>query len=176
MLQTPEEVKKALRTIKRRAEASKRSTQLFFAKLKRTKPRGFDTVVHKIDAAVFAQTNCLACGNCCKKGTPVFSRGDIRQVSKHLNMDEDAFYDKYLYTDEVGDMIFKKTPCVFLDKQNYCTIYEHRPGDCRKYPHTGTRDVIDKLEMLLDNTFICPAANVIVDQMKEHYRAAWKAK
>ncbi len=59
-------------------------------------------------------------------------------------MKEGQFIDTYLRLDSDGDYVVKSTPCPFLGSDNYCSIYEQRPGDCARFPYTH-EDVIKRL-------------------------------
>ena len=56
----------------------------------------------------------------------------------------------------------RECPCPFLE-DNRCTVYEHRPGNCRDYPYLDkpnfTLAMLDRLE-------VCPAAFEVWEQLK----------
>ena len=68
--------------------------------------------------------------------------------------------------DEDNDYVFRQMPCVFLDKENYCRIYENRPRACREYPHTDRRRMHQILDLTLKNMETCPAVFEIVERLK----------
>src|SRR5437762_7277425 len=72
----------------------------------------------------FSKINCLQCANCCKNFSPRFKTPDIKRISRHLNMRESDFIDKYLLVDEDGDFVANAKPCPFLGTDNYCSIYD----------------------------------------------------
>ena len=84
----------------------------------------------------FDKVDCLSCANCCKGYSPRFKTPDIKRISKLLGLKEGQFIEKYLQEDQEGDFVLQRTPCAFLGKDNYCSIYEDRPSDCRRFPYT----------------------------------------
>src|ERR1700752_3476333 len=84
----------------------------------------------------FSKINCLDCAACCKNYSPRFKTPDIKRISKHLKMKEGVFINTYLRLDEEGDYVINITPCPFLDSNNYWSIYDVRPTDCERFPHT----------------------------------------
>jgi Fe-S-cluster containining protein len=95
----------------------------------------------------FSKIDCLQCGNCCKNYSPRFKTTDIKRISKRLKMKEATFIEEYLHLDTDGDYVTKTSPCPFLGANNYCSIYEDRPGDCARYPYTN-EDVLLKRPQL----------------------------
>jgi len=59
--------------------------------------------------------------------------------------------------DEDGDYVLKSSPCVFLQDDNKCSIYEDRPLACREYPHTDRKNMYQILGLTEKNTEVCPA-------------------
>lgn len=115
----------------------------------------------------FQKVDCLACANCCKHYSPRFKTPDIKRISKVLKMKESQMIETYLTIDEDGDYVLKTKPCPFLGADNFCSIYEDRPSDCRRFPYTD-EDVFVKREALtLKNTSFCPAAFYIMEKLLE---------
>ena len=103
------------------------------------------------------QTECMRCGTCCKKGGPAFHKED------RILIDEGRIPAKCLFTirqgetayDNVtGQLVPVKTDiikiksienaqtCIFFNTQkNACTIYEHRPKECRLLKCWDTADI-----------------------------------
>ena len=153
-----------------KAENAKKENQLFFKKLKKKKPKNLDSIVHELDADFFSKFDCLDCANCCKTLGPRILNKDIERLSKHLKISENDFINKYLKIDEDNDYVFKTMPCPFLDNENYCLIYEHRPKACRDYPHTSQRRFYQVLDATLLNTSICPAVFDIIEELKQQIK------
>ena len=93
-------------------------------------PEHLDEIVAEKDAEVWQEVNCLECANCCKTMTPRFSDEDVARISKHLDLDEDAFRRKYLLQYSTGEWVNLAVPCQFLQSDNKCSIYEQRPEVC----------------------------------------------
>lgn len=140
----------------------------FLTKLEKEPPRGLDNLAVKTDKLVWAETDCLACANCCKTMTPTFTNTDIKRISAHLNMTEDAFKKKWLKKDRAGDWINTRQPCQFLNlKDNKCSIYEVRPKDCSGFPHHTRRRMVDYMHVFKQNIEYCPATFRLVERMIE---------
>jgi len=69
--------------------------------------------------------------------------------------------------DEEGDSVFKDLPCPFLGEDNYCAVYEDRPGACRDYPHTDCISFRKYVPQMLENTRICPGVFLIFEEIKK---------
>jgi Fe-S-cluster containining protein len=138
----------------------------FFKKLKKTKSKVLDRLIHPIHKEVFSCTNCLECANCCKTTGPLFTDKDIFSISKFLKIKPSNFVEKYLRVDEEKDYVLKTTPCVFLADDNSCTIYESRPKACRDFPHTDRVKQSQLLKITQKNYEICPAVYKIIEKLK----------
>ena len=141
----------------------------FLEKLKRTRPRDLDDVVHTIHTDIFQKTDCLTCANCCKSISPMITDKDIERIAKHLKMRPSLFTEKYLHLDQENDYVFNDAPCSFLMNDNYCSIYKVRPKACREYPHTDSKNFHKLLDLTLKNTLVCPAVFEIVEELKKKY-------
>ncbi len=147
-----------------RAEHNKKENKKFVLSLYRKK--NVDELFHKNHDEVFAKTDCLQCANCCKTTSPIFRDVDIERIAKHLKIRAAELTQKYLHLDSDGDWVLNTAPCVFLDANNYCSIYEVRPLACREYPHTDRKNMTQVLELAYLNTLVCPAVAQIVARIK----------
>ncbi|TAH43776.1 MAG: YkgJ family cysteine cluster protein [Bacteroidetes bacterium] len=132
------------------------------------KVRGMDTLAAELNKEAFKKIDCLDCANCCKTMSPTYTKVDVKRISKHVGMTYNEYFDKYLYKDETGDIMNKKTPCQFLKKDNKCAIYPVRPKDCSGFPHTQLKDF--KLFITgthKQNIEYCPITLNIVERMHE---------
>ena len=129
--------------------------------------REWDDRSQEIHKNVFENTNCLACGNCCKTTPAIVERSDVKRIAKYLNTTPKGFIRKYLLEDFNGELFIQKVPCTFLNEDNTCAIYEVRPKACREYPHTDQKDFHRRGKMNAKNTIVCPAAFAIVERLKE---------
>jgi len=152
--------------IKSLSQNSFQENKKLFARIKKSKPKNIDDVVHAIHDEVFENINCLECANCCKTISPIITDKDIERISKHLKLRPAEFTHKYLHKDEDDDYVFNETPCPFLLPDNYCVIYESRPKACAEYPHTNRKKFYQLLDLTLKNTSVCPAVYEIVEKIK----------
>lgn len=150
----------------KKAQALKKENQDFFRKLKKRTPKNLDALFHTAHNTVFEKTDCLSCANCCKTTSPIFYQRDIERAAKAVGLKPGQFIQDYLFMDEEGDFVLQKAPCPFLDKENYCSIYEDRPAACREYPHTDRKKMTQILELTFRNTLVCPAVLKITEEIK----------
>lgn len=113
----------------------------------------------------FKKIDCLDCANCCKNHSPRFKTSDIKRISKHLRMRESELIDRYLKLDGDGDYVVKSSPCPFLGSDNYCSIYEHRPSDCSRYPYTDEDVLLKRPALTLKNATVCPAVFHVMEKL-----------
>jgi Fe-S-cluster containining protein len=156
-----------LTNFNKKAQALKKENKIFFGKLARRPPKNLDDLFHTAHEAVFENTDCLTCANCCKTTSPIFYQRDIERAAKALRLKPGAFIDQYLRMDEEQDYVLKQAPCPFLDQDNYCSIYEDRPTACREYPHTNRKNMYQILDLTYRNTLVCPAVLKITEELKK---------
>jgi uncharacterized protein len=113
----------------------------------------------------FGKINCLDCAACCKNYSPRFKTPDIKRISRHLQLKEGVFIEKYLHLDEEGDYVVKSKPCPFLGADNFCSIYEHRPSDCRRFPYTDEDILLKREKLTLKNSTFCPAVYYVLEKL-----------
>lgn len=155
--------------MKRLMKMYRRKYRYFLTRLETVKPKGLDKLAVEVDKEVWAETNCLACANCCRTMTPTFTTKDIRRIAAHFNQTTDEFKNKWLYKERgTGDMMNKKQPCQFLDlKTNLCSIYEIRPADCAGFPHHTKKHFTEWVHVYKQNVEYCPATFTLVQKMME---------
>jgi Fe-S-cluster containining protein len=115
----------------------------------------------------FEKIDCLECARCCKNYSPRFKTPDIKRISKHLKLKESVFIETYLKVDDEGDFVVKNTPCPFLGADNYCSIYEHRPSDCHRFPYTEEDVFIKRPALTLKNSSFCPITYFVLEKLVE---------
>ena len=147
------------------AEKKKKENKQFLDKTKRM--RGLEKHLPDLHDEAFSKIDCLKCANCCKTISPRFKTPDIVRISKWLGMKQSDFIETYLRLDEDGDYVVKKSPCPFLDADNFCGIYDVRPGDCKNYPYTDSGDFFDHTNTTFKNTTTCPAVFYVLERLKE---------
>jgi hypothetical protein len=157
-----------LRAFRKEVAANKSRLKRFLTKLENNPPRGLPKVVLASDAAIWLETDCLSCANCCKTMSPTFTASDLKRIAAHLEMSVPAFKDKWLYLDKNGDWMNKSQPCQFLNRtDNKCSIYEVRPKDCAGFPHHNKKPFTDYAHVYKQNIEYCPATYRWVERMKE---------
>ncbi|CAN5627541.1 hypothetical protein BH11BAC3_BH11BAC3_34380 [soil metagenome] len=120
-----------------------------------------------VDKEVWAEIDCLTCGNCCKKMTPTFTVKDIKRISTHFEMTPKAFKEQWLVLDKTGDWHNTKQPCQFLNlADNKCSIYPIRPADCAGFPHLTKKKAVSYIHVHKQNIQYCPATFKMVEKMK----------
>jgi len=115
----------------------------------------------------FAKIDCLACGNCCRNYSPRFKQPDIKRIAKRLRIKEGELVSRHLKLDSDGDFVTQSSPCPFLGSDNYCSIYEDRPSDCRRYPYTDEDVLLKRTALTLKNATICPAVFTVLEALEQ---------
>lgn len=113
----------------------------------------------------FSKVDCLQCANCCKNFSPRFKTPDIKRLSKLLRLRESDFIETYLKVDEEGDYVANTSPCPFLGDDNYCSIYEDRPSDCRRFPYTDEDVIFKRQPLTLKNSTFCPITYFVLEKL-----------
>lgn len=157
-----------LRLFRKKVKENKSGFKKFLTKIEKKPPRGLDKLAIDMDLAMWKETDCLSCANCCKTMSPTYTKLDLIRISTHLGMTTKQFKEKWLYKDSNGDWINKKQPCQFLNPMdNKCSIYELRPKDCAGFPHHTKKRMIDYMHVFKQNIEFCPATYKMVEKMKE---------
>jgi uncharacterized protein len=143
--------------------------KLLAKRLKKSKPKNLDHLVHLIHDEVFEEITCLSCGNCCKTTSPAMHNKDVERLAKHLKIKAVDLVNDKMHLDAERDYIFKTAPCPFLGEDNYCSVYEARPSACREYPHTNRKRFYQVLDLSIKNTEICPAVVQIFGRLREQF-------
>ncbi len=131
-------------------------------RLAKINPRILDSVVHSMHDQAFGFYDCLSCANCCRSISPAIRYSDVDDMAKKLRIKPSEVVEKYLKTDSDGDFVFQSALCPFIDWENYCSIYTHRPKACREYPHTDRSRFYQLLKLSLKNAEICPVVYAIL--------------
>ena len=125
------------------------------------------STLREVHLDVFSKTDCLTCAKCCKTAPPIITQQDIKRIAKYLNLPPKSFKRKYVIDDLDGTMCFHTVPCVFLQYDNTCSIYEVRPEACRRYPHTDEDEYPKRAALNIKNLKICPAAVEIAQDLQK---------
>ena len=148
---------------KKSAESQKQYKQL----LERANKNTVLKQLPQLHEEAFSKIDCLTCAACCKNYSPRFKTPDIKRISKHLGMKESVFIEHYLRLDEDGDYVVKTSPCPFLGADNFCSIYEERPSDCRRFPYTDEDVILKRKALTLKNSTFCPAVYYVLEKLKK---------
>lgn len=168
--QSIREMEEILEQLPHKALQKHKENSNFLGRLRKKPPKNLDVAMEQLHDEVFGRTNCLNCANCCKTTGPLFTDTDIARIARHLRMKPGAFIATYLRIDEENDYVLQELPCSFLNRDNRCSIYEHRPKACREFPHTNRKKFHQIGALTLKNVAICPAAYEIVEEMKKRMK------
>ncbi len=113
----------------------------------------------------FSKIDCLRCAACCKNYSPRFKTPDIKRISKLLRIKEGVFIETYLKLDNEGDYVTQSSPCPFLGEDNFCSIYDHRPSDCHRFPYTDEDVFFKRPAITLKNATFCPAVHFVLEKL-----------
>ncbi|SDE44176.1 YkgJ family cysteine cluster protein [Riemerella columbipharyngis] len=155
---------------KSKAKQKEKEHRKFLEGLKRKPPKNLDYIAQEAHEEVFEEVNCLSCANCCRTVGPMIIGQDVERISRFLKIKPAQFEQKYLKTDEDGDLVFQSMPCPFLFSDNTCMIYEVRPKACREFPHTDRKKIYQINHLTIKNIAVCPAALEWVEKMQEKLR------
>ena len=146
---------------------SKEHTKIYKVFLQRTHKNDVIYKLPDLHEEAFQKVDCLSCANCCKNYSPRFKTPDIKRISKVVGMKESVFIDTYLRIDEEGDYVLRTKPCPFLGEDNFCSIYEDRPSDCKRFPYTDEDVFIKRPALTLKNASFCPIVYVVIEKLME---------
>jgi len=127
-------------------------------------------LLQELHEEAFSKVDCLKCANCCKQYSPRFKTPDVKRISKLLRLRESEFIEEYLKVDDDGDFVAKSAPCPFLGDDNYCSIYEDRPSDCRRFPYTDEDVLIKRPVLTLKDTSFCPITYHVIERLIENLK------
>ncbi|MCW3467449.1 YkgJ family cysteine cluster protein [Chitinophaga nivalis] len=158
---------KILEDWEQKAQDKQKANKQFLQKLQTRRGKGVEKLLPELHDEAFSKIDCLECGNCCKSISPRFKGPDVKRIAKYLGMKEGNFVDTYLRLDNDGDYVVKFSPCPFLGADNYCGIYDVRPGDCENYPYTDSYDFFKRPNITFANSTICPAVYYVLERLKD---------
>jgi Fe-S-cluster containining protein len=128
-----------------------------------------DTLVSTISKRVWKKIDCTACGNCCREVGPTLNQHDVERLAAGLGMNTSQVEARYLRpADSTSDFpwIMRERPCPLL-KDNRCTVYDHRPANCRDYPYLDKPDFTSRTLRMVDRISECPAVFEVWEELKE---------
>lgn len=128
-----------------------------------------DSLVFKTADEIGFAVDCTQCGRCCEKLKPICSEEDQQRLATELSIAIEQLREQYLEYDKSDDepgWRIKNSPCPFLrDKE--CTVYEHRPDNCRQYPYLHKPDFSYRTWAMIERTFTCPIVFQVMEELKE---------
>jgi hypothetical protein len=137
-----------------------------------------DRLVSDITRRVWASFDCTGCANCCKQLGRSVTEQEVQRLAAALVLSEEDFRSRYLEgkvgpdEDDEGDdeggmrWRLRGKPCPFL-KDDRCTVYEARPGQCRKYPYLYEPNFSFRTLGMIERTFTCPIVYHVLEELKE---------
>ncbi len=165
------DMKEIIKDWKRNAKRRSDQNFRYIRRLKNRNRKRVDAVANQLHEEAFDKIDCLKCGNCCRVSTPLVEKGDIKRISKFLELSESEFKEKYVEKGEFGDLLIAGLPCSFFNEEdNKCGIYEVRPSVCQSFPHTHKEGFASRTYVHIRNTEVCPATYYIVERMKDFIR------
>lgn len=151
---------------KRKLAEKKGQLLAFLDEMREKETNLVDLEAKKAHQKVFSKIDCLDCANCCKSTPALLTKKDIKRIASFIKITPKQFIHKYVIEDINGELSFRKVPCVFLEKDNKCSVYEVRPKACREYPHTDMSRFSFNKRLHQNNLEICPAVSDILEEMK----------
>ena len=158
-------MEKSYRLAIEKAKKNRKENKKLTLRLVKNKSKELDELFLSAHERAFEQVDCLKCANCCKTTSPIFRDVDIKRIAEYLRITEKEFITRYLHVDSENDYVLNSSPCVFLNDDNTCQIYEHRPKACREYPHTDRKRIAGIMPLTLKNAEICPAVAMIFQSL-----------
>lgn len=158
-------MEKSYRLAIEKAKKNRKENKKLTLRLVKNKSKELDELFLSAHERAFEQVDCLKCANCCKTTSPIFRDVDIKRIAEYLRIAEKEFITRYLHVDSENDYVLNSSPCVFLNDDNTCQIYEHRPKACREYPHTDRKRIAGIMPLTLKNAEICPAVAMIFQSL-----------
>ena len=156
-----------LTTIAENAEKKEAENLQFRQLLQQKNVADIDRLVFQLNETITPQIDCTVCGNCCRSLMINVDEPDAERLSKHLALDKEAFYEKYVERSSQGLLaVMNKIPCHFLE-DNKCTVYEARPTECREFPGLQHAGFTKRLFAIFMHYGRCPIIYNVVEQLKE---------
>ncbi len=128
-----------------------------------------DSTINELYREISSVIECRECANCCIEMEPMLDQNDIKRLSGGLGIDVKEIKEKYLIDgEEPGSFTFNARPCPFL-KDRSCTVYPHRPKECRSYPHLHCEGMSHRSTYMIHNSAICPIVYNVLEEFKIRY-------
>src|SRR5262249_53910773 len=127
-----------------------------------------DQLVFGISEKVWKTIDCTTCGNCCRVVSPTLKEDEVEKMACHLGASSSEFVSRYLKPSEPSEQspwVMCERPCPFL-RDKRCTVYEHRPANCRNYPYLDKPNFTSRTLAMIDRLSECPAVFEVWEQLK----------
>ena len=129
-------------------------------------PESIDAKVAVINQDISSAIDCTACGNCCREIFPYMTDHDVTRLAQGLRISKKQLVGQ---TQEIeGERIFCQKPCPLL-RNSKCTVYAHRPQDCRDYPHLDKPDFLAASVSMIENYRVCPIVFNVYNALKKSF-------
>lgn len=152
--------------IKRISEEKEDENWEFRSFLKNQSSKKVDAAAHELYRKFSSEIDCRTCSNCCKVMSPILDEKDIEILASTLHLTQEVFKERYVLKDDEDDGYrFKTKPCPFLGVDG-CSQYEHRPKDCRAYPHLHKTNFNSRLMGVIENCSVCPIVFNVYESLK----------
>ena len=117
---------------------------------------------------------CTCCANCCREPIVLVTDEDVRRVADHTGQVASEILKFYRPDDiewstdkpewiklksglRIMGLRRNKSGCQYLGEDDLCTIYEHRPVTCRRYPFDVELDEDGEIDSISISTSVeCP--------------------
>ncbi len=152
---------------KSKKDGAKINTKKKILSLANQKAKEINNKANQVHDEVFNQLDCLDCANCCKSIPPLLNDTDAKRIAKFLGIKLSRFKEEYITIDDDGDTVLNTVPCIFLEGDNKCKIYEVRPKACREYPHTDNNQFMRNIKLHMENISYCPAVYHIIQKLTD---------
>jgi Fe-S-cluster containining protein len=126
-------------------------------------PPTLDQTAQTVNAAVSVEIDCTTCGNCCREVYPYMTPADVERLALGMGTSKKEILSRTKTED--GGIVFCEKPCPML-RENKCTVYDHRPDDCREYPHLDKPDFIGGSIGFIQNYGTCPIVYNVYSRLK----------
>ena len=130
-------------------------------------PAEIDRVAMTLNTEVSGAIDCTQCGNCCREVYPFMLPADVSRLAEGLGESESALLSRMTPAED-GTVVFCQRPCPML-KEDKCTVYAHRPDDCREYPHLHKSDFLGGSIGVIENYGTCPIVFHVYNRMKTSF-------
>lgn len=113
--------------------------------------------------------SCKDCDHkiCCTADAPVVFNHEIEKIAKHIGMNVKKFKKKHIIKLNLPILNRRlRTPCIFLNDNRQCKIYNIRPKACRGFPFEVT---VEMGIIRMESIYLCPIATLIHSEFNEFY-------